>query len=146
MHEKPAVPAPPHAMDSAKARAHPALVFTALYPHIADRDHLRACYRMLRGDKAGGVDRVTKSMYAQDLEMNLQDWSARLKRMGYRPQPTRRMSIPKLGSEKGRPLGSSSCADKSVDLATKRGVEPLVESLFEEGCYGYRPGRSQHQC
>jgi retron-type reverse transcriptase len=101
---------------------------------------------MLRGDKAVGVDEVTKSMYAQDLETNLQDLSARLKRMGYRPQPKRRVYIPKLGSEKGRPLGISSFEDKIVELATKRVVEPLFESLFEEGSYGYRPGRSQHQC
>jgi retron-type reverse transcriptase len=33
-----------------------------------------------------------------------------------------------------------------VELATKRVVEPLFESLFEDGSYGYRPGRSRHQC
>jgi retron-type reverse transcriptase len=54
------------------------------------------------GNKAVGVDEVIKSMYAEDLEANLQDLSARLKRMGYCPQPKRRTYIPKLGSEKGR--------------------------------------------
>ena len=62
-----------------KARANPDLVFTSLYHHIADVDHLRACYRMLQGNKAVGVDEVTTSMYAEDLEANLQDLSARLK-------------------------------------------------------------------
>jgi RNA-directed DNA polymerase len=131
---------------SVKARANPDLVFTSLYHHIADIDHLRACYRMLQGNKAVGVDEVTKSMYAEDLEANLQDLSARLKRMGYRPQPKRRVYIPKPGSEKGRPLGISSFEDKIVELATKRVLEPLFESLFEECSYGYRPERSQHQC
>jgi len=70
-----------------KAKAHPTLVFTSLYHHIADIDHLRACYQLLKGNKAVGVDEVTKSMYAADLEANLQDLSTRLKRMGYRPQP-----------------------------------------------------------
>ena len=46
---------------SVKARANPDLVFTSLYHHIADIDHLRACYRMLQGNKAVGVDEVTKS-------------------------------------------------------------------------------------
>jgi RNA-directed DNA polymerase len=131
---------------SVKARAHPDLVFTSLYHHIADIEHLRACYRMLKGNKAVGVDEVTKAMYAEDLETNLQDLSARLKRMGYRPQPKLRVNIPKPGSEKGRPLGISSFEDKIVELATKRVVEPLFESLFEDCSYGYRPERSPHQC
>jgi RNA-directed DNA polymerase len=131
---------------SVKARANPDLVFTSLYHHIADIDHLRACYQMLKGNKAVGVDEVTKSMYAEDLEANLQDLSARLKRMGYQPQPKLRVYIPKPGSEKGRPLGSSSFEDKIVELATKRVLEPLFESLFEACSYGYRPERSQHQC
>ena len=67
---------------SVKARANPDLVFTSLYYHIADIDHLRACYGMLQGNKAVGVDEVTKSMYAENLEANLQDLSARLKRIG----------------------------------------------------------------
>lgn len=131
---------------SVKAKANPDLVFTSLYHHIADIEHLRACYGMLQGNKAVGVDEVTKSMYAEDLEANLQDLSARLKRMGYRPQPKRRVYIPKPGSEKGRPLGMSSFEDKIVELATKRVLEPLFESLFEECSYGYRPERSPHQC
>jgi len=121
-------------------------VFTSLYHPIADIDHLRTCYRLLKANKAVGVDEVTKSMYAEDLEANLQDVSARLTRMGYRPQPKRRVYIPKPGSEKGRPLGMSSFEDKIVELATKRVLEPLFESLFEECSYGYRPERSPHQC
>jgi len=93
-----------------------------------------------------GVDEVTQAMYAADLEANLQDLSARLKRMGYRPQPKRRIYIPKPGSETGRPLGISSFEDKIVELATKRVLEPLFEPLFEECSYGYRPQRSPHQC
>ncbi len=107
---------------------------------------MRACYRLLKGNKAVGIDEVTTSMYADDLEANLQDVSARLKRMGSQPQPKRRVYIPKPGSEKGRPLGMSIFEDKIVELATKRVVEPLCESLFEDCSYGYRPQRSPHQC
>ena len=92
------------------------------------------------------MDEVTKSMYAADLEANLQDLSTRLKRMGYLPQPKRRIYIPKPGSETGRPLGISSFEDKIVELATKRVLEPLFEPLFEDCSYGYRPQRSPHQC
>ena len=45
-----------------KAKAHPKLVCTSLYHHIADIEHLRACYQLLKGNKAVGVDEVTKSM------------------------------------------------------------------------------------
>ena len=129
-----------------KAKAQHKLVFTSLYHHIADIEHLRACYQLLQGKKAVGVDEVTKSMYAEDLEANLQDLSTRLKRMGYKPQPKRRIYIPKPGSETGRPLGISSFEAKIVELATKRVLEPLFEPRFEDCSYGYRPQRSPHQC
>ena len=87
---------------SEKAKAHPTLVCTSLSHHIADIEHLRACYQLLKGNKAVGVDEVTKSMDAEDLEANLQDLSARLKRMGYQPQPKRRIDMPKPGSETGQ--------------------------------------------
>jgi group II intron reverse transcriptase/maturase len=119
-------------------------VFTSLYHHIADIDNLRECFHALQGNKAVGVDDVTKPKYAQDLEANLQDLSVCLKRMGYRPQPKRRMYIPKPGSEKGRPLAISSFEDKIVELATKRVLEPIFESMFEDCSYGYRPRRSPH--
>jgi RNA-directed DNA polymerase len=129
-----------------KAKAQHTLVCTSLYHPIADIEHLRACYQLLKGKKAVGVDEVTKSMYAKDREANLQDLATRLKRMGYKPQPKRRIDIPKPGSETGRPLGISSFEDKLVELATKRVLEPLFEPLFEDCSYGYRPQRSPHQC
>ena len=68
-----------------KAKMNPDMVFISLYHHVADIDSLRECYHALKGNKSVGVDDVTKSMYAEDLEANLQDLSARLKRMGYCP-------------------------------------------------------------
>ena len=129
-----------------KAQAQHHLVCTSLYHHMADIEHLRTCYQLLKGNTAVGVDEVTKSRYAKDLEANLQDLSPRLKRMGYKPQPKRRIDIPKPGRETGRPLGISSFEDKMVALATKRVLEPLFEPLFEDWSYGYRPQRSPHQC
>jgi group II intron reverse transcriptase/maturase len=121
-------------------------VFSSLYHHITDADNLRACYDTLPAKKATGVDGVSKGEYGKHLEENLQDLSARLKRMGYRPGPSRRSYIPKLGSEKGRPLGISNLEDKIVEEAVKRTLEPIYEAVFEDSSYGYRPGRSQHEC
>jgi group II intron reverse transcriptase/maturase len=109
-------------------------------------DNLRACYDTLGAKKATGVDGVTKEEYGRNLEANLQDLSGRLRRMGYRPGPKKRVYIPKPGSEKGRPLGISGLEDKIVEEATRRTLEPIYEAVFEDSSYGYRPGRSQHQC
>lgn len=122
------------------------MVFTSVYHHITDIDNLRVCFNLLESNKAIGVDRITKTEYGASLDINLQDLSARLRRMGYRPQPKRRTYIPKPGSEKGRPLGISSFEDKLVELAMKRVLEPIFEPIFEDCSYGYRPGRNPHQC
>ena len=129
-----------------KARREPALAFTSLYHHVTDVDNLRACYDALPGDRAEGFDGITKEEYGKDLDAKLQDLSARLKRMGYRPKPAQRWYIPKAGSLKGRPLGISCFEDKIVQLALKRVLEPLYEPLFVDDSFGYRPGRSQPAC
>lgn len=129
-----------------KARKEPKLVFTSLYHHITDVDNLRACYNRIDGNKAVGVDGVSKKEYGVNLEENLKELSCRLKRMGYRPQPKRRTYIPKAGSKKGRPLGISCFEDKIVEESVKRTIEPIYEAVFEDSSYGYRPGRNQHKC
>jgi group II intron reverse transcriptase/maturase len=129
-----------------KASKEPQLVFTSLLHHISDEDNLRACYETLDANKASGVDGISKNEYGKHLEENLRELSARIQRNGYRPGPKRRSYIPKPGSAKGRPLGISNLEDKIVELAVKRTLEPIYEALFEDSSYGYRPGRSQHQC
>jgi len=119
--------------------------FTSIYHFVTDVDHLRACYEELEPDKATGVDGVTKEEYGQALERNLQELSARLGRLGYRPQAVRRVYIPKPGSNKKRPLGIPCFEDKLVQLAVTRVLEQIYEADFMESSYGYRPGRTQHQ-
>ncbi len=129
-----------------KARKESKLVFSSLYHHITKVDNLRDCYNRLQSKKAVGVDGVTKEHYGENLEENLQGLSNRLRRMGYKPQPKRRTYVPKPGSTKGRPLGISCFEDKIVELSVTRVLEQIYEADFEESSYGYRPGRSQHQC
>jgi retron-type reverse transcriptase len=97
---------------------------------VTDRDHLRACYEGIDPDKATGVDGITKAEYGKELESNLDDLTARLGRLGYRPQPVRRVYIPKVGSDKKRPLGILCFEDKLVELALARVLEQIYEADF----------------
>lgn len=138
------------ATDLTRVRAyvekHPSEVMTSLYHHVTDVDNLRSCFEELDGGKAIGIDGVTKKEYGTKLEENLANLSQRLKDMGYRPQDRKRSYIPKAGSEKGRPLAISAFEDKIVELAVKRVLEQIYEPMFLDSNYGYREGRSPHQC
>ena len=87
-----------------KARKEPRFKFTSLY-HLMNEELLRGCFQRLRKDAAAGIDKMTKDLYAENLETNLVSLVERLHRMTYIPQAVRRKYIPKPGSAKGRPLG-----------------------------------------
>src|SRR5499426_4218620 len=125
-----------------RARQAPQTRYTALM-HYFTVDNLRACFAALDGSKAPGVDGVTKAMYGQHLEANLQALHTKLHRMSYRPQPVRRVEIPKDDGSM-RPLGMSCTEDKIVQELTRRILEAIYEPTFIETSYGFRPGRSCH--
>jgi len=125
-----------------QARRAPQTRYTALMHHFTV-DNLRACFTALDGTKAPGVDGVTKAMYAKDVEENLQALHRHLHQMSYRPQPVRRVEIPKEDGTT-RPLGISCTEDKIVQEMARRILEAIYEPLFLETSYGFRPGRSCH--
>ena len=61
-----------------------------------------------------------------------------------KPQPTRRVWIPKPGKQEKRPLGIPTIADRAIQALGKMALEPEWEAKFEENSYGFRPGRSCH--
>ena len=128
-----------------RARQEPEARFTSIYHYGTDLEHLRACYAALPADRAAGVDGVGKEEYGLTLEENLTELSAQLGRLGYRPQPVKRVYIQKPGTNKQRPLGIPSFEDKLVQLALVRVLEQIYEADFIESSYGYRPERTQHQ-
>src|SRR5712692_2582872 len=69
--------------------------FTTLMHHVYNLDTLRGAYFGLKRDAAPGVDGETWREYGEQLEQNLEDLSARLKRGAYRARPVRRVFIPK---------------------------------------------------
>jgi RNA-directed DNA polymerase len=123
----------------------PQKTFDSLMHHVNETS-LKECFHQLDGTKAVGVDGVTKAVYARDLEDNLTDLVARMKRMAYRPDPVRQVLIPKAGTPHAtRPLGLSNLEDKVVQLMMHRVLESIYEPLFLDCSYGFRPGRGCHE-
>jgi RNA-directed DNA polymerase len=125
-----------------RARREPGATYTALIHHFTV-ENLRACFEALEGTKAPGIDGVTKARYGEHLEDNLQALHQKLRQMAYRPQPVRRVEIPKEDGTT-RPLGISCTEDKIVQELTRRLLEAIYEPGFCETSYGFRPGRSCH--
>jgi group II intron reverse transcriptase/maturase len=120
------------------------LRFTALLHHIYNLETLRTAYFSLKKEAAPGVDGETWRHYGEQLEVNLQDLSERLKRGAYRAKPVRRVFIPKADGRQ-RPLGVPALEDKIVQRAAVEVLNAIYETDFLGFSYGFRPGRSQHQ-
>ncbi|MFY9227372.1 MAG: group II intron reverse transcriptase/maturase [Minisyncoccia bacterium] len=117
--------------------------FTSLV-HLVNEGNLRSCFTRLKVGKASGVDSVTKEAYGQDLGKNIKALVAKLKSKQYRPQPVRRVYIPKPGKDEKRMLGIPATEDKIVQSNVKEILESIYEPEFLDCSYGFRPGRSCH--
>lgn len=72
--------------------------------HLINKEMLEICYREMDKNKAVGIDGVSKEMYEENLDENLERLVKALKNKSYKPQPVKRVHIPK-GNGKTRPLG-----------------------------------------
>jgi len=114
--------------------------------HHVNVDTLTAEHKRQKTGKATGVDKVTKEEYGKNLQGNLEDLIARMKRFSYRPQPVRRTYIEKQGSSGSmRPLGIVAYEDKLVQGAMTNVLNGIYENKFYDFSYGFRKGKSQHQ-
>jgi group II intron reverse transcriptase/maturase len=117
--------------------------FTSLMHHIYNLSTLREAYFALKRDAAPGVDGETWRQYRENLESNLADLSARLRRGAYRAKPVRRAFITKDDGRQ-RPLGVTALEDKIAQRATVEVLNGIYETDFLGFSYGYRPGKSPH--
>jgi RNA-directed DNA polymerase len=92
--------------------------------HHCTVDNLRACFESLEAKQATGGDGVTKAMYGQALEANLQDLHQRRHQMSYRPRPVRRVEMPTADGSL-RPLGISCVEDTIVQEMARRILEAI---------------------
>lgn len=125
------------------ARERPKERFTTLVHHI-NQASLMECHQEISGRKASGVDQITQQEYGENLIDNVAELVERMKRQAYKPQPVRRVYIPKEGSKKTRPLGIPSYEDKIVQKAVAKILNAIYEQDFLDCSFGFRPGRGCH--
>ena len=101
-------------------------------------------YKQVKANRgAAGVDGQTIAEFDEDLSNNLYQLWNRLASGRYMPSPVRRVDIPK-GDGGTRPLGIPTVSDRIAQMVVKRYLEPVLEPVFHDDSYGYRPGRSAH--
>jgi RNA-directed DNA polymerase len=128
-----------------KAKQEPDFRFYSLYDKVCWAETLERAYRQAKANAgAAGVDGVR----FEDIESyGVDRWLAELRQElleeTYRPQPVRRVMIPKPGGGE-RPLGIPTIRDRVVQTAVVLFLEPIFEADFEDNVYAYRPQRSAH--
>lgn len=126
-----------------KAKEEPGCRFYLLYDKVYREDMLSHAYERAKANRgAPGVDGQTfEEIETQGLEEWLAGIRKELQAKRYKPQPVRRVMIPKPGGGE-RPLGIPTIRDRVVQTAAKLVLEPIFEADLEACAYGYRPKRS----
>jgi len=130
----------------AKAKAEAGYRFYALYDKISRDDILAHAYAQCRSNKgAPGIDgQDFADIEAYGVERWLAELALALRQESYRPEPIRRVFIPKANG-KLRPLGISSVRDRVCMTATLLVLEPIFEADLPPEIYAYRAGRNAQQ-
>lgn len=120
-----------------------------LYDKVADERTLRLAWERINTRTTGearrrgaGVDGATVEDFARDSEARIKALAEAMRKGGYKPSPVKRQWIPKPGSNRKRPLGVPTVADRVVQEALRGIIEPVWEEQFLDGSHGFRPGRS----
>ena len=130
----------------AKAKAEAGYRFYALYDKISREDILAHAYAQCRSNKgAPGVDgQEFADIEAYGVQRWLGELALALRQQTYRPDPIRRVFIPKANG-KLRPLGISTLRDRVCMTAAMLVLEPIFEADLPPEQYAYRPGRNAQQ-
>ncbi|MBP1764212.1 MAG: ykfC [Firmicutes bacterium] len=116
-----------------------------LLEQILDRDNLNEAYfRVLRKKGAAGIDGMQVGEMKDWLKEHKGEFLEALKIGKYKPQPVRRVEIPKPDGGK-RKLGIPTVLDRLVQQAIAQVLQTIFEKIFSENSYGFRPRRNAHQ-
>ena len=111
-------------------------------PYNIPKSQVAEAWRLVKANRGGGgVDGESLAMFEKDLEDNLYKVWNRMSSGSYFPPPVKRVEIPKKDGRM-RKLGVPTVADRVAQAVARQSLEPLVEPMFHQDSYGYRPGRS----
>src|SRR6056297_2132287 len=113
--------------------------------HYVNKENLILEHAEQKEGKAPGIDGITKEIYGEALEENIDYLLKSMKQFSYKPKPVRRTYIPKVGSNKKRPLGIPSYEDKLVQGVMRKILDEVYEHQFCDFSYGFRRGKNAHK-
>ena len=112
---------------------------------ILRKDNLNKAYKRVKSNKGkGGIDGMQVDELLPYLKENQSEVIQKIREGKYKPNPVRRVEIPKEEKGRVRKLGIPTVVDRLVQQAITQELTPLFEPQFSENSYGFRPGRSQH--
>ena len=112
---------------------------------VVERENLKkALARVKRNKGAAGIDKMSVDDLSAHLKEHWPTIRAQLLTGIYKPQPVRRVEIPKT-SGGTRPLGIPTVLDRFIQQAVMQVLQADWDGTFSEASFGFRPGRSAHQ-
>lgn len=116
-----------------------------LMEQILQSDNLNKAYKKVKSNKgAGGVDGMSVDELLTFLKSNGKLLVQKLKDGKYKPNPVRRVEIPKETKGETRKLGVPTVVDRVFQQAITQVLTPIYEEQFSENSYGFRPKRGAH--
>jgi len=117
----------------------------SLMERILNRNNLNMAYKKVKANKgAGGVDGMQVDELLPYLKQHGDELAQQIREGRFKPNPVRRVEIPKEEKGKVRKLGIPTVVDRVFQQAIMQELTPLYEPQFHEWSYGFRPERGAH--
>lgn len=121
------------------------LHMAGLLEKILHKDNLNAAYKKVKSNKgSGGVDGMDVEELLTYLKKHGRELNQQILDGKYKPNPVRRVEIPKEEKGESRKLGIPTVVDRVYQQAIAQVLSPIFEKQFSENSFGFRPKRGAH--